>query len=63
MDWADERLGENRLKNAYAYKDLLDWSGKIALGTDFPVENVNPLHTFYAAISRKDFNGNPSKGF
>ena len=63
MNWADERLGEDRLKKAYAYKDLLDWSGKIALGTDFPVEKVNPLFTFYSAVARKDVDGNPSKGF
>ena len=63
MNWANERLGKNRLKNAYAYKNLLDWSGKIALGTDFPVEKVNPLNTFYSAVSRKDFEGKPKKGF
>jgi len=63
MNWADERLGLDRLKKAYAYKDLLDWSGKIALGTDFPVEKVNPLYTFYSAVARKDVDGNPSKGF
>ena len=63
MNWADERLGKNRLKTAYSYKDLLDWSGKIALGTDFPVEKVNPLYTFYSAVSRKDFEGEPEKGF
>ena len=63
MNWADERLGEDRLKKAYAYKELLDWSGKIALGTDFPVEKVNPLFTFYSAVARKDVDGNPSKGF
>ena len=63
MNWAEDRLGDNRLKRAYAYKDLLDWSGKIALGTDFPVEKVNPLSTFYSAVARKDAEGNPSKGF
>ena len=63
MNWADERLGDNRLKRAYAYKVLLDWSGKIALGTDFPVEKVNPLLTFYSAVARKNIKGSPSKGF
>ncbi|MFL2604211.1 MAG: amidohydrolase [Flavobacteriaceae bacterium] len=63
MNWANDRLGEDRLKKAYAYKDLLDWSGKIALGTDFPVEKINPLYTFYSAVARKDVDGNPSKGF
>ena len=63
MNWADERLGDKRLKRAYAYKNLLDWSGKIALGTDFPVEKVNPLNTFYSAVARKDLKGNPSEGY
>jgi predicted amidohydrolase YtcJ len=36
MFWADERLGKERIQGAYAYKSLLDWSGKVALGTDFP---------------------------
>lgn len=63
MEWADERLGEERIKTAYTYKDLLDWSGKLALGTDFPVEEVNPLNTFYAAVARKSKEGNPSGGY
>ena len=63
MNWADDRLGSNRLKRAYSYKNLLDWSGRIALGTDFPVEKVNPLLTFYSAVARKDVEGNPSEGF
>ena len=54
MYWADERLGEERIKGAYAYKKLLEKTGKIALGTDYPVENVSPFYTFYAAVARKD---------
>jgi len=50
FDWAKDRLGEDRMKGAYAYKDLLRSAGRIALGTDFPVEAVNPVHTFYAAV-------------
>lgn len=53
MDSAIERLGKERIKGAYAFKDLLDWSGILALGTDFPVENINPFETFYAAVARK----------
>ena len=52
-DWAIDRLGAERLKNSYAYKDLLDWSGVLAFGTDFPVEDINPFQTFYAAVARK----------
>ena len=63
MNWADDRLGFNRLNRAYSYKNLLDWSGKIALGTDFPVEKVSPILTFYSAVARKDVEGNPSEGF
>ena len=63
MFWADERLGEERIQTAYAYKSLLDWSGKIALGTDFPVEHVSPLKTFYAAVARTTENQLPEGGF
>jgi len=63
MYWADERLGEERVKGAYAFKKLLQASGKLALGTDFPVEDVNPFLTFYAAVARKDIEGFPDGGF
>lgn len=63
MEWADERLGESRIQTAYTYKNLLDWSGKIALGTDFPVEKVSPILTFYAATVRKSVAGQPASGF
>lgn len=63
MYWADERLGKERLKNAYAYKKLLQKAGVIALGTDFPVEEVNPMLTFHAAVARKDSKEYPKDGF
>ncbi|HEY4797736.1 MAG TPA: amidohydrolase [Bacteroidia bacterium] len=63
MYWAKERLGNERIKYAYAYKDLLKAAGMVALGTDFPVENINPLYTFYAAVARKDLKGFPKDGF
>lgn len=63
MYWVEERLGSERIKGAYAYKKLLDKAGVIALGTDFPVEQVSPFLTFYAAVSRKDVEGYPEKGF
>ena len=62
MYWAYDRLGK-RIDGAYAFKDLLSQSKRIALGTDFPVEKVNPFHTFYSSIERKDLNGYPEKGF
>ncbi|MFE3870828.1 amidohydrolase [Flavobacterium sp. ZS1P70] len=63
MYWARDRLGKERLKNAYAYKKLLHKAGIIALGTDFPVEEVNPMLTFHAAVFRKDINNYPKGGF
>jgi len=63
MKWAINRLGKERLKNAYAYKKLLDQNGWLPLGTDFPVESVNPFFTFYSSVSRKDENGLPQNGF
>ena len=63
MYWAEDRVGPKRIKGAYAYKDLLDRSKVIGLGTDFPVEKVNPFHTFYAATARKDLDNYPEGGF
>lgn len=63
MYWAEDRVGEDRIAGAYAYKALLKQSGLVALGTDFPVEKVNPMHTFYAAVARKDLNHYPEAGF
>ncbi|TDE29911.1 MULTISPECIES: amidohydrolase [Flavobacterium] len=63
MYWAGDRLGKERLKNAYAYKKILQKAGMIALGTDFPVEEVNPMLTFHAAVARKDSKGYPKGGF
>lgn len=63
MYWAEDRLGPKRLKNAYAYKKLLDQAGVIALGTDFPIEKVSPFLTFHAAVARKDTHNFPKNGF
>lgn len=63
MYWAAERLGAERLKNAYAYKELLKQYGMLALGSDFPVEHFNPLYGFHAAVARVDKNGFPQGGF
>ena len=63
MYWAKDRIGTERMKGAYAFKELLNQYGKIALGTDFPVEQVNPFLTFYAATIRKDVHNYPEKGF
>jgi predicted amidohydrolase YtcJ len=63
MYWAEDRVGEERIKGAYANKQLLEAYGKVALGTDFPVERVSPFLTFYAAVARQDLEQYPEGGF
>ena len=63
MYWAGDRLGEERMKGAYAYKQLLEQNNWLPLGTDFPVEEINPFKTFLAAVVRKDAKGFPAEGF
>lgn len=63
MYWAEDRLGAVRVKGAYAYKQLLNAYGKVALGTDFPVEQVSPFLTFYAAVARQDLEQYPEGGY
>ncbi len=63
MYWAEDRLGEERIKGAYAYKKLLGQAGVLPLGTDFPVEKVSPFLTFYAATARQDTDQFPEGGF
>lgn len=63
MYWAKDRLGPERIKYAYAYKELLKSAGMVAIGTDFPVEDISPFKTFYAAVFRKDAKGFPEGGF
>lgn len=62
MFWADERLGE-RIKDAYRYKTLLAQNGWLPSGTDFPIEEVNPIYTFFAAVYRKNLAFEPAEGF
>lgn len=63
MYWAGDRLGKERLKYAYANNDLKNENGWIPLGTDFPVEDISPIKTFYAAVFRQDAKGWPDGGF
>ncbi|KAJ7647632.1 amidohydrolase family-domain-containing protein [Roridomyces roridus] len=64
MWYAETRLGPQRIKGAYAYHTLLEASPNniMPLGSDFPVEGVNPLLGFYAAVSRLDTAGNSPDG-
>ena len=63
MPWAEDRLGPERITGAYANRTLLEQNGIIFLGTDFPVESPEPLRTFYAAVYRKNEQGEPSDGW
>lgn len=63
QDWAEYRLGKKRMRGAYAYQSLYNQFGMLALGTDFPVEDINPYLTLRAAVLRKDKNNYPEKGF
>ncbi|ALJ00891.1 amidohydrolase [Rufibacter tibetensis] len=63
MYWASERLGLDRVKHAYAFKALLQQNNMIPLGSDFPVEHINPLYGFHSAIARQDAENFPAGGF
>lgn len=63
MYWAVTRLGKQRMKGAYAYQQLLQTNGWMPLGTDFPVEDISPLKTFFSAYARQDSTGFPYGGF
>lgn len=63
MGWAQARLGPERVRGAYAWRQLLDTSVIIPNGTDFPVEEVNPLLTFHAAVTRQNAAGEPQGGW
>lgn len=63
MYWADERLGEKRITTAYAFKELYEQNQMIPFGSDFPVEHINPLYGFHAAIARQDAENYPDEGF
>lgn len=63
MYWAEDRLGSERIKTAYAYQDLLKQNGWLPLGTDFPVEDISTFKTFLASVARKDAQNYPEKGF
>ncbi|NVO86212.1 amidohydrolase [Hymenobacter terrestris] len=63
MYWAGERLGAERLKTAYAYEQLRKQYGQVAIGSDFPVEDINPLFGFHSAVARQDAKNYPAGGF
>jgi predicted amidohydrolase YtcJ len=63
MYWATDRLGPQRVKGAYAYKQLLDENKWVPLGTDFPVEDISPFKTFHSAVFRTDGKEYPAGGY
>jgi predicted amidohydrolase YtcJ len=63
MYWAGDRLGPERVKGAYAFQQLLKENNWIPLGTDFPVEDISPFKTFFAAVVRQDAKGFPAGGY
>ncbi len=63
MYWAEDRLGKSRMAGAYAYKNLVQQNGWASCGSDFPVESINPLFGFHAAVARKDQQNFPANGF
>ncbi len=63
MYWAADRVGVERLEGAYAWRTFLEEGVRLAFGSDFPVEHVNPLLGFYAAVTRRDVEGWPEGGW
>jgi predicted amidohydrolase YtcJ len=63
MYWAEQRLGAERIKGAYAWRSLLNTGVIIPNGSDFPVERVNPLYSFHAAFTRQDEKNWPAGGW
>ena len=63
MPWAGDRVGAARLAGAYAWRKVLNAGGRLALGSDFPVESADPRLGLYAAVTRQDLQGNPAGGW
>jgi len=63
MYWAEQRVGPDRIRGAYAWGKLREAGARLACGSDFPVENANPFHGIYAAVTRMDHEGWPEGGW
>ena len=63
MPWAEDRVGPQRIRGAYAWRTVLNSGARLALGSDFPVEAVNPFFGIYSAVTRQDQKGNPPGGW
>jgi predicted amidohydrolase YtcJ len=63
MRWAEARLGAERIKGAYAWRTVLNSGARLALGSDFPVEDVNPWFGIFAAVTRQNHQDSPPGGW
>jgi predicted amidohydrolase YtcJ len=63
MRWAEARLGSDRVKGAYAWRTVLNSGARIALGSDFPVEDVNPWFGIHSAVTRQNHQEQPARGW
>lgn len=63
MSWAEDRIGKDRIKYAYAWKTILENAKHAAMGSEAPVESPNPIWGIYAAMTRQDHEGNPKGGW
>ncbi|MFZ7095651.1 amidohydrolase [Luteimonas dalianensis] len=63
MGWAGDRVGQERLVGAYAWRSMMDAGVRLALGSDFPVESADPRLGLYAAVTRQDRDGQPPGGW
>jgi predicted amidohydrolase YtcJ len=63
MPWAEDRVGAERIRGAYAWRTVLNSGARLALGSDFPVEDVNPFFGLYSAVTRQDQTNNPPGGW
>jgi predicted amidohydrolase YtcJ len=63
MYWAEQRTGKNNFAGSYLLKSFFKYSNIIPCGSDFPIENYNPLVSIYAAVTRQDQNYKPENGF
>ena len=63
MNMAENRVGAERIKGAYAWRSFLDQGTIVVAGSDFPVENPNPMFGIFSAVTRTDHNGEPAGGW
>lgn len=63
MRWAEQRIGPERVKGAYAWNSIQKSGGKLAFGTDYPVEPINPMRGIYACVTRELPEGGPAGGW